>query len=221
MEGPSKEAFLPRGHSALIASAFRHLAPLMQQQTRDVDLDRASIATSSAQGGSEGQLLGLLLSHQRGSDDGPDGAGVYPTIGMPTNLLVDRTDVEASPAAQAVQGLPQHLIGQQARPAVVHQHQMELLRTVGVFIRLGAGNHTDVAGQALSGSGARQQPQQHRQVLQRGHHLLHTGEGDMYPRGRGAEASVTFVGDYHQCAGLGHQKVRPADPHVRSYELFA
>ena len=218
---PRRQAFRSGYRAFRVVGAFRQLVAQVQQHSRNVDFDGADLAAGPAEAGSLGQILGLAQADQGGGNDGADGAGIDPTVSMAANFAVNRADVKAGGATDAVQGLPQVRVGQQFRPAIVHQHQVKLLRAVLVGGAARAADHTDVAGQTLAGGGAGQQPQKQGQVLQRRDDLFHPGDADVDSGGRGAQAAVAFVGNDNQRSGLGHQEICAADSQVRLQKLVA
>ena len=139
---------------------------------------------------------------------------------MAADSLIHRAHVQARAAADAVQRLPQRRVFQQPAAPVVNDNQVELLRPILIVGPARPGNHAHVRRDALAGGRAGQQTQEHRQILQRRYHLLHTGQPHVNTGRRGAEPSVPFVGDDDQRAGFGHQKVRPADAHIGVQKLL-
>ena len=60
-----------------------------------------------------------------GGQDGPDWAGINRTVRVAASPLIDRADVEAGTAPNAVERIPTVCIGQYGGPAVIEQDQME------------------------------------------------------------------------------------------------
>ena len=75
------------------------------------------------------------LSYKR-RQDAADRAGIDAAVGVAADAPVHRAGVEARPAADALQALAERR-RQHARPAVVQQHQVELLRAVDLAGRRG------------------------------------------------------------------------------------
>ena len=137
---------------------------------------------------------------------------------MPADSRVDGTDVEAGAAANAVQRLPSHCIGEHARPAVVEQHDVELLRPV---VGRHAGPQRGVRIHALAGRGARQELQEDLEVGERRHELLDPEHAHEHGRQRRAHAPVALRLDDHDRARLGDAEVGAADADARVEELLS
>ena len=68
---------------------------------------------------------------------------------MPANIFEDGTYVEASATANAPQGIALLGISQQARPMIIHEHQMKFFRTVDFALLAWASNHGVITGHPL------------------------------------------------------------------------
>src|SRR3712207_1035088 len=103
----------------LAPHALLHLAVAeLEQEVVQRDAHGTSLPARPAKRGSEGQVLGLFRPLQQGRYDGPDRAGVRRAVGVAAGLPVDRADVQAGAAADAVERLLE-LRAQQLRAAVV------------------------------------------------------------------------------------------------------
>src|SRR5438477_809043 len=111
---------------------FGYLRAQMQQQLRNVDLDRTHFTTGTAQARRVRQLRRFAQSNQLRRDDGADWSRVNRAVGMPANLLIDRTRVQAGAAANARERLPRSRMGQHSRAAIVEQDDMQLIRPFSV-----------------------------------------------------------------------------------------
>ncbi len=100
--------------------------------------------------GSEGKPCALFDTRQLRGDDGPDGPGVDRAVGVPAHLLVDRADIEAGPAANAVKGLAGHGLAQHPGPAVVENHDVEFFGALGVSVSANSGENGLVGGDFLA-----------------------------------------------------------------------
>ena len=103
---------------------------------------------------------------------------------MPAGARVDRADVQAGAAADAVQRLAADLVAEHARAAVVEQHDVQLLRPVAGS---DAGPERRVRVHPLAGRGARQQLQEHLEIGEGRHELLDAEHASRAP----AAASCT------------------------------
>jgi len=102
----------------------------MQEHCRDVDLHRTDLVAGAAEGRREGQRRGVLDADQLRYEDRADRSGVDRSVRVAAGAGVDRANVQASAAADAVERLPPDLVAKHARTAVIEQNDMELLRTV-------------------------------------------------------------------------------------------
>ena len=127
---------------------------------------------------------------------------------MPAGALVDRADVEAGRAADAVQRLAAHLVGEHRRPPVVEQHEVELLRAVAGG---DPGPERGVGVHPLAGGAAGEQLQEHLEVAPGGHHLLDAHDRDQRLRQGQAHPAVALALDDGERAGLGDGEVGAAD----------
>ncbi len=93
------------------------------------DADRASLPAGAAEARGVGQVLRVLLSLEERGYDGAYRAGVGRAVGVAAGLAVDRADVQAGAAADAVEGLLE-LRAEQLGAAVVHEDEVQLLRPV-------------------------------------------------------------------------------------------
>ena len=190
----------------------------VQQHLGNVDAHGARVEARAAQRGREGQRRALLdpLEHRR--QDRADGPGVDRAIGMASGAAVDGADIEAGAAADAGEGLPSDRIREDARAAVVEQHEVEGLRPV-----VGANSRPErgVRVHALARRRAGQQLQEDLEVLEARQHLLDAHDGDQ-DAGKGrAHAPVALRLDDRDGAGLGDREVRARDGDLRAQEALA
>ena len=78
-------------------------AAQVHEDRGDVDLDRADLVTGAAQRGRPGQRRRLVQPAQQRRQDRADRAGIDGLVGLAADALVDRADVQAGRAADAVQ----------------------------------------------------------------------------------------------------------------------
>ncbi len=78
-----------------------------------------------------------------------------------------------------------------------------------------------VGGHVLAGGGARQEAEQRRQIVERGHDLVDRGEHDVRFRQLRREVAVAFVGDDDGRARLCNQEVGARDADVGGQEAAA
>ena len=136
-----------------------------------------------------GQRRTLLDALELRREDRADRAGVDRAVGVTSGAAVHGTDVEAGAAADAGERLPADGIGEHARAAVVEQHEVEHLGSV-------AGTHARpqrcVRVHALTRRRARQELQEHLEVLEPRQHLLDAHDGDQDAGEGRAHATVAL-----------------------------
>src|SRR5215210_5949699 len=99
------------------------------------------------------QIFRLVVTLEEGRYDGAYGTRVGRAVGMSTRLAVDRADVQAGAAADAVKRLLE-LRAEQLGAAVVHEDKMKLFGTVE-FARLpGSRDEVGVDRELLPGAAA-------------------------------------------------------------------
>ncbi len=160
-------------------------------------------------------MLPILQPAQVGRDDPADGPRVGRAVGVAAHVAIDRADVQARAAADAVERVALFGVGQQRRAVVVEQDDVELLRAVR-FARLArAAVHRVVAADQLPGTHRRQHRQEQGKVFQARHHFLDAEQRDHGLRQRGGEPGVALVLGDGDHAGLRDGEVRAGDAHVR------
>ena len=113
-----------------------------------------------------------------------------------------------------MQGVALFGVGQDPRPGIIQQHQVELLRTVAFALLPGSGVKRIITGHRLAGAGGRQHRQQDREVVEMVHDLLDARKRDMDAGQGGRQARVAFVLGDRDLAGLGDEEVGSRDPDV-------
>ncbi|MNI79308.1 hypothetical protein D3C73_1357570 [compost metagenome] len=68
------------------------------------DSDRANICTGSTQAGGKRKLFIVIISAKQRSDYGSNRSRIDGPVGMPADMAVDRADIKAGSAADALQG---------------------------------------------------------------------------------------------------------------------
>ena len=160
----------------------------------------------------------MLDPPQLRCQDRADRPRVDRAVRVPARARVDRADVEARAAADAVQSLPAHLVGEHARAAVVEQHDVQLLRPVAVG---DAGPERRVRVHALAGRGARQQLQEHLEVGEARQQLLDPEHRHEHRGQRRAHAAVALGLDDADRSRLRDPEVRARDADARAEEPLA
>src|SRR5829696_7244318 len=143
---PLESERLPLAPHALLHLAMAEL----EQEVVQRDAHGARLPARAAQRRGEGQVLGLFGPFEQGGYDRPDRARVRGAVGVAAGLAVDRADVQAGPAADAVERLLE-LRAEEFRAAVVEQDQVELLRAVQLSLAARPGDEVGVDGDLLAG----------------------------------------------------------------------
>jgi hypothetical protein len=102
----------------------------VDQDRRDVDLDRADVVTRPAQRRRVRQRGVVLDSGQLRRQDRADRARIDGPVRVPARALVYRAHIQARAATNAVQRVPAAGVGEHGSPSVVEQNQVEFLRAV-------------------------------------------------------------------------------------------
>ena len=184
-------------------------APGRRRSRRRTATRRTAARRSGRRAAGPGELRG---------QDRADRARIDRAVRVPAGALVDRADVQAGAAADAVQRLAAHRVGEHRGAAVVEQHQVELLRPVaGVH----PGPHRGVRVHPLAGRRPGQQLQEHLEVGEARHDLLDAHHGDQGLRQGQAHPAVALGLDHGERAGLGDAEVGAADRDLGGQELSA
>src|SRR5262249_12934831 len=109
------------------------------------------LVAGATEGGGIRERPRVLDPHELGREDGPDRSRVDRVIRVAAGPLVDRADVQAGAAADAVEGLAPGRVGEDAGPAVVQQDEVELL---GPVARGHPGPERGIRVHSLPGGGA-------------------------------------------------------------------
>src|SRR5262245_6098327 len=114
----------------MLGDLILYLLAQLKQHVRDVDLDGADLAACAAQTRSKRQIGSPLSPNQLRRQHSADRTRIDPAISMAADLLVDRAGIQASSAPDAVQGFTQVSIGKRLGPAIVKNHDVQLLRSL-------------------------------------------------------------------------------------------
>src|SRR5262249_23406524 len=95
------------------------LAAQVEEDLRDIDLDRAALASGDAQAGGEGQRRRVRYSHELRGNNGPDRSGVDPGKAVSADLAINRAGIQARAAADAEERLTLAAVGQQLGAPVI------------------------------------------------------------------------------------------------------
>jgi hypothetical protein len=189
----------------------------MEEDLGDLDVYRAHLLASPAKG--RGEWKGVMDSgtKQLRRENRPDGARISGIIGVPTDPFINRTDIQASTASNAVEGLPPHLIRQNLRPPIVQEDQVELFRPVP---GMHSGPEGGVGVHSFSRSRSREELEEHLQVLKRREDLLDSHEGDEDPGEGKTHSAVPFRFHHTNSSGVGEGKIRSGHGHFGRQELL-
>ncbi len=166
------------------------------------------------------EVLRLLVALEERGDDRSYGPGVGRAVGVAAGLAVDRADVQAGAAADAVEGLLE-LRAQEVRAAVVQQDQVKLLSPVELALSARAGHEVGVDRELLARPAPRQEASKHGEVLEARDELLYPHHHHVDRRDARHEPPVPLVRDRNDRTGFGDAEVRPRDANIRREELLA
>src|SRR5918998_1493148 len=178
----------------LAPDALLHLLVAeLEEEVVQRDAHGTRLPARAAQGGGVREILGLLRPLEQGCYDGPDRAGVRRAVGVAAGLAVDRADVQAGAAADAVERLLE-LRAQELRAAVVQQDQVKLLRPVQLTFTARAGDEVGVDRDLLPRPAPAEELDEDREVLEARDHLLYPHNNHVHRRDAGDETGVSLVG---------------------------
>lgn len=95
------------------------------------DAHRTDICTRPAEAGGIRQLLIIVITAKQRRNDRSNRTRIDGTVSMPADMAVDRTDIQAGTAADTLQSFVE-FTPQNIGAAVIDDHQMEFLRSVGL-----------------------------------------------------------------------------------------
>src|SRR6266576_537860 len=207
-----------RAHCDPLRDILLRLRSQMQEHARNVDLHGADLVAGAAQARCVRQRLGICDTAKLRREDRADRAGVNRAIGVAARPRIHRADVQARTTANAVERLPAHLVGEHARPSVVQQDHVELLRSV---TDRHTGPERRVRVHPLARRGPRQNLEEDLKVGERRDKLLDPKHRHEHRRQCRAHPPVAFRLDDDDRPGLRDTEVRTADSHLCLEELLA
>src|SRR5919107_3809080 len=192
----------------------------MDEDLRDVDLDRTNLVAGTAERGGVWQRVGARVADpdELGRQDRTYGARIDGVVGVAAGPFVDGADVEARRTTDAVQGLPSYLVRQDVGAPVVQEDQVELLRPVAFR---DPGPERGVRVHPLRRRGAGEELHEDFEVPPGRDDLLYPHEGNEDRRQRRAHPAVALGLDDADGPRLGHGEVRARDTHLRRQKLLA
>ena len=161
--------------------------------------------------------MGVINARELRGKDSADRARVGGTVGVATSPLVHGAHIEAGGATNALQGFPADFVGHSGGAAIIHQHDVEILRAVVLGYARPQGG---VGVHALAGRGTRQQLQEHLVVPEGGENLFDTHHADEGFRQGQAHAAVTFGLHNGDVPGFGDTEVSARNGDLGLHELL-
>src|SRR5262249_11284703 len=158
---------------------------------------------------------GKLRSHHRS-----DWSRVNGAVSVPSDPLIDRTNIQTSTAAQAVKRLAHFRICEHLSPAVVQQNQMKLVCPICLTRSPRAGDQRNVTRHFLSTGAASQDLEKHCKVGEPRYDFLYADDCNVYPRQTGGQADVALVFNQHDSARLRYGEVGAGDSHSGAQEFL-
>ena len=147
-------------------------------------------------------------------------------VDVAADQRVDRADVQAGGAADALEDLLELLVLGRPEPAVVEEddvHLLHLFDPLPVLLhhgRRGAGDHRHVARHELGGGAPGEDLEDRRRVFDRGDQLFVAHDRHLDPGKGGHHPGVSLVRHQADRAVFGDQEVGAGDPHVRLEKLL-
>jgi hypothetical protein len=135
---------------------------------------------------------------------------------MSADVFENGTHVQAGATPDAVQGVPLLGIGEQARPVIIEQDHVELLRSVDLARLPRSAEHRVVTGEVLAGASSGEHREQKRQIGELRHHLFDADHGHMHLGQSRREPRVPLVLRDRDHPGLGDDEIGAGDPHIAS-----
>src|SRR5918994_933354 len=149
--------------------------------------------------------------------DGAVGPEMGGAVGVTAGLAVDGADVQAGPAADAVEGLLE-LRAQELGAAVVQEDQVHLFRSVELALSARSGDEIGVDGDLLPRPAPRQELDEDREVREAWDQLLYPHHDNVDRWDARDQPGVALVCDGHDRPRLSHPEVRPRHPDVGGEE---
>src|SRR5581483_8508108 len=190
------------------------LAPPGEKLVVQIDVHRADVAARAAEGGRErqaGVLRRIRMRRQRGSD----GPRHRHPVAVPAAAPVHRAGIQARAAADALEGGAEFAAAEDLAAPAIDDDDVQLARGPGAVEVRG------IRGDRLPRRGAREEPEEDRQLARARHDLLDPHAGDVQRRQRGAEIGIAFVRADDDSAGLRDCEVHSGQAGVRGEELLA
>src|SRR5664279_4337132 len=153
-------------------------AAQFQNQVRDVDLARADLFAVTALDAEALNFVGLLQRVEPRRQDGADATHVNLAENVPADQPVDRADIQARPAADTLERLPEPVVLGHLGPVVIHQDDVQILERA-VRVRRRTRDHRDVTREQLSRRAARQSGEYRDYVGDVRDEFLYADDGDM------------------------------------------
>ena len=206
---------MPKARANGVPSPVQPIAPASHapaaQQCRQRNGDRTHLLAGAVQGAGVRQILRCREPVQNRGEHGPHRPRIGAAVRMTADLAIHDAMVHAGAASDAAQHLAQSA-AQHARPAVIHEHDVERLRSVPVPCPLRAAIECRVLCDVGACSRAHQEAQQDHRVRQRRNQLLDSGGDDMHARDGGGQLGIALVGHRADRAAISEQKLAPEMP---------
>src|SRR5690606_4100351 len=133
------------------------VASVEQQHSTDVNPYRAHFGTLSAEGRSFAQMFEVRHSLGMRCNERSDGATVNRSIAVPTNVLINGTDIQTSSAPNTIQAFPLFGACQQIGTPVVQEDHVHPFRSVRLARSPRPADDTVICRQLLSGAMGRKE----------------------------------------------------------------
>jgi hypothetical protein len=106
------------------------IAPVVQKMVMQIDANRTSLRTSSAQRRCLRKVLPFGQTAEMRRDDRSDRSLIGSRVGMSADIAKDRANVQAGSTTNTMESVPLFHIGQQMGATIVEQDNVHLFRTI-------------------------------------------------------------------------------------------
>src|ERR1700720_2548758 len=158
-------------------------------------------------------MLKLVEPAQMGSEHAADWSRVGGAVSVAADGAKHRTNLQASPATDAIEDIALFDISEQFAPAIVEQDDVKFFGAVHLVWLPGPANQSVIAGDWLAGARRRKHRPKQRKILQPRNHLFDARERHMNAGHAGAEAAIAFVRRDGNHSRIGNKEIRAADSH--------
>ena len=112
-------------------SLLHGIAAALKKVVMKIDLHGACLRACATKRRGVGEMLPILKPAEMRRDHGTNRTLIRCPIAMAADVAIDRADIQACAAADAMKGIPLLAVGEEVGSLVVQEHQMEFFGSVG------------------------------------------------------------------------------------------